>query len=110
MRVRACPDHPGLGSCVIHGVTLREGDVELATGDEDVGDAEVAVHDGHLGRQVTEAGAVGTVQEVMETGLEVRVAMDEQAGLLVGGGAGRCGGCGRPCPGCCAARGQRGPP
>jgi len=27
------------------------------------------------------------VQEVMETGLEVRVAMDEQAGLLVGGGA-----------------------
>lgn len=88
MRLRAHPKRSrSVGFVRLRGWTLGPGQVELPTGDERVGGTQIAVHDGHIGREVAEIGAVGAVQEVVEASAVVVVAFDEESGLLVGGSA-----------------------
>jgi hypothetical protein len=69
-----------------HGSALVGGQVEFPAGDEDVGSAQIAVHDGHIGREIPVTGAVGAVEQMIEAGLVVVVTPDEEASLLIGGG------------------------
>ena len=47
--------------------------------------AEIAVHNGYVGRQVTQVRAVGAMEEMMEARPVVVIVDHEDAGLLGGG-------------------------
>jgi len=58
------------------GSALVAGQVEFPAGDEDVGGAQIAVHDGHIGREIPVTWAVGAVEQIIGAGLVVVVTPD----------------------------------
>lgn len=73
----------------LHGGALAARQIELSACHKRVGGPEVAIHDGDVGGEVAQIGAVGAVQEMVEASTVVVVAGDEEAGLLIGSSAER---------------------
>ena len=64
---------------------LGEGGVELLSGDESVGDTEIAVHDGYVGSFERKGPPGGAVDKRMEAAPEIVVVGHELPSPLVGG-------------------------